>query len=189
MEKEKDVKNMKKDELIDLYIQPLDQYVDHIVYKGLDVAFSIISSEKKPLNGKVPQYITVLGARKMPTIKSPAAMSDINYEEDKSEGGKWESLQKILAEAYLLGGIEKYKDPEKFFSNEINGIKKEIAKEYEVAGIYFGFDPTVNSVYKPSKLNELIKRKLVKSYGEYEKPKSIEAYGKPKVLWGKKREK
>lgn len=122
---------------------------------------------------RVPQYITVLGARERPVVELPAVTIGIKYGGCESEGSKWVSLAEMLAKDFPLkvmkklhGGWRK-RTEEEFFSSRLRYIEDKIAERYEIAEIDFGFKPTIRNVYEtPQKLPKALEKRLVRNYGE-----------------------
>lgn len=148
-------------------------FSDYINYDSYEIAFSCIPKKGGPATGKVPHYITVLGARKRPMLELPAAMFGLKYGGCESEGGSWILLQEMLAEMCPLDEKTKklnggnWKEPVKhMFASQLKGIAEKIGERYCIAEIEFGFTPTIENVYKRNQMHRKIKERLTIAYGK-----------------------
>ena len=148
-------------------------FSDIINYNGFEVAISLEPAENSPAAGRVPQYVTVLGARERPSCELPFGIF-------LRKGGEWSTTQEMLKELHpvntltKLRGNWKERTQEEVIPSALRILRKRIEERYAIAGIDFGCEPTFEDVYeKEHRLEKPVKERLVRTYGKKSKSMSV----------------
>ncbi|NIO43986.1 MAG: hypothetical protein GTN36_00305 [Candidatus Aenigmarchaeota archaeon] len=152
-------------------IETSKDYLDIVNFHGYEIAISLKPKSGGPPTGKVPRYITILGARERPKVELP-------FGQWEKEGSEWETIQRMLKEIHPLETLKKLKGnwqkraEEEVLPLSLKLIKRKIEERYVIAEIDFGCEATVEDVYsKKHELSKTVRETLVRARGE--KSKSV----------------
>jgi len=149
-------------------------FLDRFNFEDFEVAISLKSAKSLPSTGKkVPQYITILGARRRPSCELPFGIT-------LRKGGEWSTIQEMLKELHPVSALTKLRGnwrrrlEEEVLPTSLGLLRKKIEERYAIAGIGFGCKPTFEDVYeRDHELKKPVKERLVNIYGEKSKSTSV----------------
>lgn len=152
-----------------LLLEDSEGSMDIFNYKHFEVAVSLRPTKNPPATGRVPQYITILGARTLPSYELPFGIA-------LRKGGEWSTVQEMLKETHPINALTKLRGnwkrriEEEIMPLELKLLRRKIEERYAIAEINFGCEPTFEGVYeKKHELKKPVKERLVKAYGEKSK--------------------